>query len=128
MIIMDIEGDQVEYTLVPLDLDMRRDNCLKRGLPEIPEEEVGQKITEFLTEMSKKYGTQFTYHADTRDDEGEVKMKKKDLLFSKSFLIFYFEQNDVIKTEKMIQKRCDRQMPYVSKTFWKTVVVAVASL
>ena len=55
-------------------------------------------------------------------------MKKKDLLFSKSFLIFYFEQNDVIKTEKMIQKRCDRQMPYVLKIFWKTVVVAVASL
>lgn len=66
MVIMDIEGDQVEYTLVPLDLDMRRDNCLKRGLPEIPEEEVGQEITAFLTEMSKKYGTQFTYHADTR--------------------------------------------------------------
>ena len=38
------------------------------------------------------------------------------------------EQNDVIKTEKMIQKRCDRQMPYVLKIFWKTVVVAVASL
>ena len=66
MVIMDIEGDQVEYTLVPLDLDMRRDNCLKRGLPEIPEEEVGQEINAFLTEMSKKYRTQFTYHADTR--------------------------------------------------------------
>ena len=38
------------------------------------------------------------------------------------------EQNDVIRTEKMIQKRCDRQMPYVLKIFWKTVVVAVASL
>lgn len=58
MVVMDIEGEEISYTLVPLDLDMRRENCLERGLPVIPEEAGQKEIAEFITEMSAKYGTQ----------------------------------------------------------------------
>ena len=65
MVVMDIEGHEVSYQLVPLDLDMRRENCLKRGLPEIPGEAVGKEIAEFLEKMSEKYGTKISYDPES---------------------------------------------------------------
>lgn len=51
----------ISYKLIPLDLDMRRENCLERGLPEIPGEKGGKEIADFLTKMSEKYGTKIVY-------------------------------------------------------------------
>ena len=44
---------------------MRRENCLKRGLPEIPGEAVGKEIAEFLEKMSEKYGTKISYDPES---------------------------------------------------------------
>ena len=63
LVIMDVEDGQACYKLLPLDLDMRRKNCLERGLPVVASAEVGAEFTQDLTEMSKKYGTQFSYDA-----------------------------------------------------------------
>lgn len=61
MVIVETEGDKVQYHLVPLDLNMIRDNPLHRGLPEFATGEAGQEITDFLTQTSRKYGTEFEY-------------------------------------------------------------------
>lgn len=59
----DIGADHTfSYQLVPLDLDMTRDNPLKRGWPEIATAEEGKRITERLQAISKAYGTQFHYN------------------------------------------------------------------
>lgn len=55
------EKGTVNYTIVPLDLDMRREDCLKRGLPQIADSQVGREIANDPTQMSEKYGTQFSY-------------------------------------------------------------------
>ncbi len=57
LVVMDIDGDDIQYTLVPLDLDMNRENCLERGLPVIPGSEGTQEVAEHLTAMSEKYET-----------------------------------------------------------------------
>lgn len=62
MVVMDIEDGKTEFTLIPLDIDMRRENCLRRGWPEIPNAEIGEEITEFITEMSQKYQTKLKYN------------------------------------------------------------------
>lgn len=71
LVMMDFEDGQAEYKLLPLDLDMRRENCLKRGLPVVASSEVGQEFTRDLTEMSRKYGTQFFYN----ENDGTISMK-----------------------------------------------------
>ena len=51
----------VRYDLVPLDLDMNRENPLDRGLPEFASQAAGQEIADFLAKTSEKYGTAFDY-------------------------------------------------------------------
>lgn len=63
LVVMDIEDGEIRYSLVPLDLDLTRDNCLKRGLPVIPGPEGGEEITAHLNRMSEKYGTRVAYEA-----------------------------------------------------------------
>lgn len=65
LVIMDVENGQASYKLLPLDLDMRRDICLERGLPVVASAEVGAEFTRDLEEMSKKYGTQFYYDEES---------------------------------------------------------------
>ena len=67
MVEMNVEDGSIHYRLIPLDLDLRRDNHLKRGLPVIPDMEEGRKIAEALTAMSKKYGVKITYEESTGD-------------------------------------------------------------
>ncbi|HWP50902.1 MAG TPA: CapA family protein [Clostridia bacterium] len=64
MVVMETENGRTNYKLLPLDLDMQRENCLERGLPVLATPEVGEEITRDLTEMSKKYGTHFVYNKD----------------------------------------------------------------
>lgn len=60
-VILDFENGQASYKIVPIDLDMRNPNNLKRGLPVIADNVVGKEFTEDLTQSSKKYGTKFSY-------------------------------------------------------------------
>lgn len=71
LVMIDTEGGRIEYKLLPLDLDMQRKNCLERGLPVVASPEVGAEFTRDLTEMSRKYGTQFTYNKD----DGTISIK-----------------------------------------------------
>lgn len=61
-VIVDILDDgKPEYRMLPLDIGMRRENCLKRGLPEIMDPEKVKTYIQDLTFMSQKYGTYFEY-------------------------------------------------------------------
>lgn len=65
-VVMDVdERGKTEYQLVPIDLDMRREDPLKRGLPEIATSAAGIAFAAELESMSKRYGTQFQYHEAT---------------------------------------------------------------
>jgi len=62
LVIFDVdEDDSYKYQIMPLDLDMRRDNPLKRGLPVVANAEAGKAITARLEKISAKYGTKFSY-------------------------------------------------------------------
>lgn len=71
LVIMDVKEGQAEYKLLPLDLDLRRQNCLERGLPVVASSEVGAEFAQDLTKMSKRYDTQFFYN----EDDGTISMK-----------------------------------------------------
>jgi len=64
LVIMDIEGDNTKFQIVPIDIDMIRSNCLKRGLPEIASPKAAIEIAGNLTKYSRKYGTKFVYHQE----------------------------------------------------------------
>ena len=59
-----MDGDNLQYSLIPIDLDMRRENCLERGLPVIASPEEGERFAQNLTERSKRYETQFSYNIE----------------------------------------------------------------
>ena len=62
-VVMDVDDSgKASYQLVPIDLDMHREDNLKRGLPEWATREVGLEFTADLTRMSEEYGTKFQYH------------------------------------------------------------------
>ncbi len=65
LVIMDVENGRAHYRLLPLDLDMRRENCLQSGLPVVASPKVGAEFAGDLTEMSKRYGTQFSYDQES---------------------------------------------------------------
>lgn len=67
LVIMDIEDGKTEFQIVPIDIDMIRPNCLKRGLPEVASPTAAGEITNALTKYSKKYGTKFVYHQDVNN-------------------------------------------------------------
>jgi len=75
MVVLDFKGGHAEYKLFPLDLDMRRDNCLERGLPVLASSEVGEEIAHDLTEMSKRYKTQFFYDKE----DGTIMIKNLNI-------------------------------------------------
>lgn len=64
LVIMDIKNDNHQYKILPLDLDLHRKNPLERGLPKIATMETGKEMARDLTEMSRKYGTRFSYNKD----------------------------------------------------------------
>ena len=68
LVALDIEEEKATYSIVPIDLDMRRENNLERGLPVISDPEEGRKFAEYLTEASERYGTVFAY----REDAGSI--------------------------------------------------------
>lgn len=63
LVMFDVEEGTGKFTyrIMPLDLDMRRDNVLKRGLPVLADAEAGKAITERLNKISAEYGTKFAY-------------------------------------------------------------------
>ena len=64
LVVLDMDGDNLQYSLIPIDLDMRRENCLERGLPVIASPEEGERFAQNLTERSKRYETQFSYNIE----------------------------------------------------------------
>lgn len=71
LVLMDTDGGRAEYKLLPIDLDLRRENHLERGLPVIATPEVGAELARDLIGMSKKYGTQFLYN----DEDGTISFR-----------------------------------------------------
>ena len=65
-VIMDVDDTtgEASYQIVPIDLDMRRENHLKRGLPEMSSAEDGLAFSAELTRMSEKYSTKFIYNRE----------------------------------------------------------------
>lgn len=53
------------YTIVPLDLDMARENNLRRGLPEVMSADAGAAFAAGLAERSATWGTAFSYDSAT---------------------------------------------------------------
>lgn len=49
------------YSIVPIDLDMRREQPIKRGLPVLADADSGRRIAERLEKISVRYGTKFSY-------------------------------------------------------------------
>ena len=61
-VVLDIdEAGNTQYEIVPLDLDMRNNKNLKRGLPVLATEAVSREFTQDLTDSSQRYGTKFTF-------------------------------------------------------------------
>lgn len=66
-VVVDIENGQAQYKIVPIDLDMRNDNHLLRGLPKLAERQVGEEFARDLSDSSEKYGTKFHYNYDKKE-------------------------------------------------------------
>lgn len=62
--ILDVDESGIRYSLMPIDMDMRRDSIPLRGYPRIADQKTGKQIAAHMTEISKKYGTVFTYSED----------------------------------------------------------------
>lgn len=58
---IDDETQKAQYSLLPIDTDMQRDNPIKRGLPWVASAEVGRKIASDMNRRSDIYGTVFQY-------------------------------------------------------------------
>jgi hypothetical protein len=65
LVVLDIGNDGACYEIVPLDLDMRRANNLKRGLPVISSPEEGKKFARYLAKVSERYGVSFEYRPES---------------------------------------------------------------
>lgn len=63
-VVLDTDGGHVDYRIVPIDLDLHREDNLRRGLPELASEEVGEEFARDLSASSKKYGTKFVYERE----------------------------------------------------------------
>jgi len=63
-VVLDMGDGHAKYRIVPIDLDMRNENNLKRGLPVLASETVAREFVQDLTASSKKYGTKFSYDAE----------------------------------------------------------------
>ena len=65
LVVLDIDEEGANYEIVPLDLDMHREDNLKRGLPEVSTSEEGKKFAEYLAHASERYGVAFAYCEET---------------------------------------------------------------
>lgn len=65
------EKGKFTYEILPLDLDTRRDNPLKRGIPVVGDFNAAREVLERLETTSKKYGTQFVYD----EKKGVIRVK-----------------------------------------------------
>lgn len=65
MVAFDLEKGELRYRLIPLDLGLDRERPLSRGLPELACPATAQHLTDYLTEVSRRYGTAFAYDAAT---------------------------------------------------------------
>lgn len=65
------EKGKFTYEIRPLDLDTRRDNPLKRGIPVVGDSKAAREVLERLETTSKKYGTQFVYD----EKKGVIRVK-----------------------------------------------------
>lgn len=73
LVVLDIDGDQMDYHLVPIDLDMHRENNLQRGLPVIMDSESGKEFAECMNQTSRYFNTEYEYLAD-----GTIRMRERD--------------------------------------------------
>ncbi|WP_434310063.1 CapA family protein [Hominifimenecus sp. rT4P-3] len=60
---IDDESGKAKYSLVPIDIDMQRENPIKRGLPMVAEPAVAEHLAEDMNRRSDCYGTRFEYDA-----------------------------------------------------------------
>ncbi len=67
IVIVDIDDETgaAEYSMVPIDIDMQRENPVKRGLPAIATDATVENLVKDMTRRSKPYGTEFTYNKET---------------------------------------------------------------
>lgn len=65
LVVLDIDEEGANYEIVPLDLDMHREDNLKRGLPEVSTPEEGKKFADYLAHASERYGVAFAYCEET---------------------------------------------------------------
>ncbi len=61
LVVLDTEREKARYSIVPIDLDMHRENNLERGLPVVSTPEEGRRFVDYLTKASERYGTTFSY-------------------------------------------------------------------
>ena len=60
--VCDFEPDNVQFKLLPIDLDLNRPRVTERGLPVIASAEVGREIARGLERSSEAYGTRMHYN------------------------------------------------------------------
>lgn len=67
IVIVDIDDEtgKAEYAMLPIDIDLQRDNPVRRGLPAVASESVAEKIAKDMTDRSAPYGTSFAYDKKT---------------------------------------------------------------
>lgn len=70
--ICDIEDGQIQFKLLPIDLNLASEKSSERGLPVIPAPEVGEEIARSLEKMSERYGTKMIYDKNS----GTITVKK----------------------------------------------------
>ncbi|MCJ7835285.1 CapA family protein [Cuneatibacter sp. NSJ-177] len=67
IVVVDIDDEtgETKYELLPIDIDMQRDNPIKRGLPFVASDEAAEHIAEEMARRSEPYGTEFAYNKKT---------------------------------------------------------------
>jgi poly-gamma-glutamate capsule biosynthesis protein CapA/YwtB (metallophosphatase superfamily) len=73
LVVLDMNGKDISYHLVPLDLNMRRENNLQRGLPVIMDAAAGLDFAECLNRVSVHFNTEFEYLSD-----GTIRMRERE--------------------------------------------------
>ncbi|ODV83389.1 hypothetical protein CANARDRAFT_9626 [[Candida] arabinofermentans NRRL YB-2248] len=63
--IFDDSTGVMEVKLLPIDLDLTRENRMQRGVPYLVPAKVGHEIAEYLTDISTEWGTKLTYNEKT---------------------------------------------------------------
>lgn len=66
LVVFDTEGKDslLKFKILPIDLDLTRDRIVDRGFPKLVSDKIGKEIAEYLTEVSKIWGTKLEYKED----------------------------------------------------------------